>query len=408
MRALVVGAGFAGLAAADELHRAGVEVTVLEARDRVGGRVWSVPFAGGVVERGAEFILPGYETLLGLAERLGLPLVRKGTLYGDREPRGGEPVTRGEVTEAIARITSVGVPTGAATLADALGSYELPRGAAEAIRARIEVSCAYPADDLSPDVVVEGAAVFGQFDSYTVEGGNDRIAHSIADALGDRVHLSSPVRRLAWSEEEVRVRAGSHVAVADVAVIAVPATLLGTITFEPALPDDALTAFGHVAYGQAAKLFVALREGAPPSQTLCVPGRWWCYTQLGPDGRPAPFVAAFAGSQGALDELEVQDGPERWVSELVRLRPDLEIDPDSAFVSTWQDDPWARAAYSAMSARYGIDTETLTRPVGPLVFAGEHTAGRWHGLMEGALRSGARAAQQLLHAGALREFGSNA
>jgi monoamine oxidase len=181
-------------------------------------------------------------------------------------------------------------------------------------------------------------------------------------------------------------------------VIAVPATLLGTITFEPELPDEVLSAFARVAYGQAAKLFVALNSPAPPSQTLSVPGRWWCYTQLGPDGRPAPFVAAFAGSPDALAALELQDGPDRWVSELALLRPDLDLDAGNAFISTWQDDPWARAAYSAMSAEYGIDTDTLTQRVGPLVFAGEHTAGPWHGLMEGALRSGTRAAQQLLQA----------
>ena len=62
----------------------------------------------------------------------------------------------------------------------------------------------------------------------------------------------------------------------------------------------------------------------------------------------------------------------------------------------WHADPWARGAYSAQSASSGLDTEELVRPVGPLAFAGEHTAGPWHGLMEGALRSGARAAQQLL------------
>ena len=67
---IVVGAGFAGLAAADALARGGVEVMVLEARDRVGGRVWSVPFAGGVVERGAEFILPHDRTVIAVAERL--------------------------------------------------------------------------------------------------------------------------------------------------------------------------------------------------------------------------------------------------------------------------------------------------------------------------------------------------
>ena len=93
-RVVVVGAGFAGLAAADALREQGSEVTVLEARDRVGGRVWSVPFAGGMVERGAEFILPQNTTVESLAERFDLPLVRKGTPYGRRAPRGAEAVPR--------------------------------------------------------------------------------------------------------------------------------------------------------------------------------------------------------------------------------------------------------------------------------------------------------------------------
>lgn len=388
-----MGAGFAGLAAADELHRAGAEVTVLEARDRVGGRVWSVPFAGGVAERGAEFILPGNESVRAAAERLGLGLVRKGTLYGDRELRGAVPVTREEVGAALQRIADAPPRRGdGRTLAEALAAYELPEGVAEAIRARIEVSCAYPANDLDASVLAEGAAAFGEFDSYTVEGGNDRIARSLAENLGDRVRLMSPVRRVAWSEGEVRVRAGTHVAVAEAAVIAVPVAVMGSITFDPPLRPDK----PKVDYGQAAKLFVALKAPVSPSQTLSVPGRWWCYTQLGADGRPAPFVAAFAGSPGALERLEVCAGPARWLAELERLRPDLELDRETAVVSTWHDDPWARAAYSAESASRPIDTEAWRRPVGPLAFAGEHTAGEWHGLMEGALRSGVRAAQQLL------------
>lgn len=149
-------------------------------------------------------------------------------------------------------------------------------------------------------------------------------------------------------------------------------------------------------YGQAAKLFVALRTPAPPSQTLSVPERFWCYTQLGQDGEPLPFVGAFAGSPGALESLEVAAGPGRWLEALGRLRPDLDLDVRTVLLSTWAEDPWVQGAYSARSASLPLDKELLRRPVGPLVFAGEHTAGAWHGLMEGALRSGERAARELL------------
>lgn len=72
MRVIVVGAGLAGLAAAEALHRAGVEVTVFEARDRVGGRVWSQAMPDGtVVERGGEFVLPGHDAVRAACARLG-------------------------------------------------------------------------------------------------------------------------------------------------------------------------------------------------------------------------------------------------------------------------------------------------------------------------------------------------
>jgi monoamine oxidase len=394
VKAVVVGAGFAGLAAADELLRAGAEVEVFEARDRVGGRVWSVPFAGGAtIERGAEFILPGCETLIETAERLGLRLVRKGTLYGDREPRGAGAVTRQQVLEAMAKIAAAAPPIGARTLLAALDSYGLEPNVAAAIQSRIEVSCAYPSDDLAASVLAEGAAAFGAFDTWSVEGGNDRIARGLAAGLENAVRLSAPVTRVGWSNGVVHVTAGDDECRADAAVIAVPASVLRAIEFDPPLPREK----ARVRYGQAAKLFVTLHAPAPASATLTVSARFWCYTQLGPDGAPAPFVAAFAGSPAALERLEVARGPERWLAALHRLRPDLELDSDSAVVSTWHDDPWAQGAYSAESATCPIDTDALTRPVGPLAFAGEHTAGEWHGLMEGALRSGVRAAQELLH-----------
>jgi monoamine oxidase len=95
MKVAVIGAGLAGLAAADELRRHDAQVVVLEARDRVGGRVWSRELENGaVVEMGAEFVLPGNEVVRGTAADLGLELADKGMRYGRREFRGGDRVDR--------------------------------------------------------------------------------------------------------------------------------------------------------------------------------------------------------------------------------------------------------------------------------------------------------------------------
>jgi monoamine oxidase len=129
---------------------------------------------------------------------------------------------------------------------------------------------------------------------------------------------------------------------------------------------------------------------------LSVPGRWWCYTQLNADRQPLRFAAAFAGSPEAIAALDVASGPEAWLDAIEQLRPDLDLDRGGAMISTWDDDPWVRGAYSARAASASILNPELSRGQGPLAFAGEHTAGRWHGLMEGAIRSGRRAARELL------------
>ena len=395
MKVIVVGAGFAGLAAADELWRAGADVEVFEARDRVGGRVWSVPFAGATAERGAEFILPHDTELTELARRLELRLVRKGTLYGNREPRGGATVSGDELAAAMEQLAALPEIRGE-NVYGALSRAGCESGVADAIAARLEVSCAYGADDLDASVLREGAGAFGDFPTHTVLGGNDRIAKRLAALLEDDVHLSSAVRWVRWTQREMKVHTDDAEARADAVVVAVPASVIEEIKFEPPLGEQKVDAHRSVRYGQAAKLFVPLRAPAPPSQVLSVPGRWWCYTQLGADGEPLTFVAAFAGSQRAIEALDLGNGPGQWADDLARLRPDLELDSDGAMISTWDQDPWVRGAYSARSAASSIENPELTRPVGRVAFAGEHTAGRWHGLMEGALRSGRRAARELL------------
>ena len=359
-RVVVIGAGYAGLAAGCELADRGVDVVVLEARDRVGGRVWSDRVGGAVIERGAEFVLAGYDVMRELAARFGLELADTGMSYYVREPRGVELETAAlqEAGLAAARAAAPG-----RSVAEVVGALDLPAAAAEAVLARVEISAALGADRLSAEVL-EHAAAFEPLPSHRIAGGNQRLADAMAARLGSRLRLRTPVHAL-------------HDVEADHIVLALPLPALR----ELALPDWKRAALDRVEMGHAAKLHVPLARPAPTSAVMSVPDRFWCWTAAGAEG----VLNAFAGSPAALDRLAVADGPARWL-ELVRgLRPELEL-ADGAVLTTWPD-----GAYSTA----GHDEELLAAPAGRLHFAGEHTAGPWAGLMEGALRSGLRAAREI-------------
>src|SRR5262245_160212 len=261
----VIGAGFAGLAAADALRTGGAEVTVFEARDRVGGRVWSVPFGeGAVIERGAEFILPGYEEMEALASRFGIPLVPKGTPYGRRVPVGDEAVSQADLEDAFASISD-SRPSDAQSAAEVIADLGLDPPIEALIRTRVSISNGHPVDDLEASVLDEGASTFGDFDNHTLEGGNMRLADALAAELGDAVHLSSPVRSVRWSDAGVNAATDRDEAEADAAVVAIPTPPLAEIEFDPPLEGATADALRAITYGRNSKLFLRLRSPAPPS-----------------------------------------------------------------------------------------------------------------------------------------------
>jgi monoamine oxidase len=365
---------------------------VFEASERVGGRVWSVPTDDlGIIERGAEFLFDDYAAQFALVERFGLELRRKGLQYGSREPRGGEPVSLAELIEAVAGLDDI---PGDTSVSAALAASGLRSAVAAALRSRVEISCGHVADDLSATELT--GAGFGDFETYTIVGGNMRLAECLAGSLARPVRLQTPVTRVTQNATGVVVGTAAGEVTADAAVVAVPARLTDDIAFEPALP--AAKQARSFLYAHGVKLAVRLREPVAPSATQSVPGRFWCYTELDRDGEPRPVLFALANSDTGLLAGGVDDGPGRWLDAIEELRPELRLDRSAVLFSTWHDQPWIRAVQVARSLARPVDDEAVARPFGRLSFAGEHTAGDMHGSMEGAIRSGQRAASEALAA----------
>lgn len=318
-------------------------------------------------------MLPGYETMQWLATRLGLSFREKGTLYGDREPRGGPPVTRDELLAAVAQLKNAH----GRSLAAALDALPATEGARKAIAARLAISTAHELDDQPASILADGAAGFGAFASHGIDGGNDLLARALAATLD--VRFGARVERIVWGDGGVAVDGEP----AETCVVATPAR---AVAFDPPLPEWKQRALDTVRYGEAAKVFLQLEHEVEPSATLSVPGRFWAWTEHG-----SRAVASFAATGRALDRLGIANGPERWAAAVRSLRPDLPYADAEPVLATWPG-----GAYSARSLSSPLDHESLAAPVGPIVFAGEHTAGEWHGLMEGALRSGLRAAAHCL------------
>jgi monoamine oxidase len=396
---IVAGAGFAGLSAATELAADGTDVLVLEARNRVGGRVWSQQLessdgAATVIERGGEFVLTGYDRLRQLAARHDLSLIDTGMSYYVRDPRGVPHLDAAGLARAGSLVARAAVSTGARSVLDVIATAALPEPDAEAVRARVEISCALEADRLAP-AVLEHVASFEPLPSHRVADGNQGLARAMADSLGaERVSLATPVEAVIQHDDRVSVRVGDGELDAERVVLALPLPVLRELPIDPPLPRWKLEQLARVEIGQAAKLHLPLAGPAPTSAVMSVPDRYWCWTAAVAGGRVGSVLNCFAGSPSALQRLHVSDGPERWARLVSELRPDLALVQAGALLTDWQEDPWAQGAYRA-EGLLAPDEGALEAPVGRLHFAGEYAAGQWSGLMEGALRSGARVAVEV-------------
>ena len=402
MRVIVVGAGFAGLMAADVIAGSGHEVVVLEARDRVGGRVWSAELVPGdprtIVERGAEFVLDGYDVMRAVLRELGVGLARTTMSYYDREPRGGEQTTRDDVARCAREVAALArAARPGSSVADVASAWQGPRAALAAFMSRVTLTHGMSAQRLAASSITGLAVDFEPRPCWRAAGGNQLLATGLARRLGPAVRQRCVVRSIEQDADGVRALTDDAELRGDAVIVAVPMAVLRELRFSPPPPDHLTDAWRRAGLAHNAKLHIPLTAPASASAVQSVPGRFWTWTATDGSGEVQPVLHAFGGTEEALAALDVAQGPATWADAVASLRPELGLDLDRALLTSWNDDPWAGESYSALTidAAPG-DDERLAAPFGRVTVAGEHTAGAWAGMMEGALRSGVRAAEEVL------------
>ncbi|MCI0633186.1 MAG: FAD-dependent oxidoreductase [Actinobacteria bacterium] len=396
---VVVGAGFAGLAAALALQDAGASTVVVEARARVGGRVWSLELENGsLAELGGEWIMPDDEVVPEISARLGLELAEAGVDYLRREPRGEGAVSL-EALDSFLRSADAflaGHDVPDAPLGELLEAVPGDDRARAVVRSRLQGTFAtdlslvawrsgWHAGRLAADPAVYRRVV----------SGNQSIARAAADALPD-VRLDRTVTGIEQAGGAVAVRSGDEAFRAAAAVVAVPAPIAAGLAFDPPLDPGQRTALEELPMGVASKLAVPLVGEPERCAVQCANAPFWFWVGDGGDGRTRPVVTSFAGSELAQEVLATASGdPGTWIRRIGSLAPELRFG-GPARMQVWANDPFARGAYSAWDPRSAARADMFARPHGAIAFAGEHTAGDHAGTMEGALRSGLRAAGQTL------------
>jgi len=227
--------------------------------------------------------------------------------------------------------------------------------------------------------------------------GNQSLPDAIASSLPD-VRLGHRIRSVTHGPAEVVVQVEGDLDVrAAAVVVALPAHVAAGMRFEPRLPDDVGNALRELPMGSASKLAVAVDGSPEPRAVQSAELPFWGWVANGGDGVPRRCMTSFAGSELAQVSLGATAGDAGpWLERLSAMNPDLTWS-GAPVMKTWALDPLAAGAYVAWDNRSWDRMEEFQRTVGRVAFAGEHTAGAdHHGTMEGALRSGVRAAMQVL------------
>ena len=442
---IVVGAGLSGLAAAREVLQSGREALVLEAADRVGGRILTEePIPGVFLELGAQWIGDTHHRMRALAGELGIELYAQfedgetsyefggqvlrgdgfGAQYGD-DVAAVERVLR--KLDAMAASVSVAEPW-AAPQADewdriTVGQWYDAQGLSPVGRELLEictvgilavptvevsllgllvnvVTCGVTADLLSES---EGGAQTQRF-----VGGTAQIPERLAAQLGDRVVLNAPVQSIEYSSDAVTVTCrGGVVARGRRVIVALAPTLAGRILYDPPLSGQRDQLTQRMPQASAHKMFALYDEPFWRADGLngqlisdAGPARMTNDSCM-PEGSGGPgIILGFLEGENARVEgrWSADRRHQAFRDELARHFGPRAGRPDLIVEGGWADKEWTRGCYNANPGPCGWIHfgAALSAPVGPISWAATETAQEWSGYMEGAVAAGERAAQEAL------------
>ncbi|HYO04115.1 MAG TPA: flavin monoamine oxidase family protein [Mycobacterium sp.] len=434
---VIVGAGFAGLTAARSLTGLGYDVVVLEGRDRVGGRSHTTTIAGVPVDFGGTFVGPTQTEVLELAAELGCPTVP--TYHEGKNLirwRGRVESYRSTIPklsilelldvsriqwrfERLGRQVPLGKPWTAPTahrldqqtLEGWLRSVHAGRSTRDlmAIMARVTWGCepdevsllhavryVKAAGGIGPMLDVEGGAQQDRFPA-----GTQQIALRMAEDLGDRVRLDHVVERIAHGADRVTVHTATEALTARAVVVAVPPEHRAIIAFDPGLPVGHADLARHWPQGKLSKAYAAYatpfwRADGRSGEALSDDGPVFITFDVSP-GDDGPGVLLGFTDAPTFDPLAPDARRACALKCFADLFGDRALHPIDYVDHRWGAEPFAPGGPTAAVPPGSWTTygQWLREPVGGIFWAGTETADEWTGFLDGAVRSGHRAAAEV-------------
>lgn len=441
---VVVGAGLAGLSAARILVANGVDVVVLEARNRVGGRVYTRPAGDGtLLDLGAQWIGPTQDRLAALAAEVGVSTFRSYDTGDNIEYRNGQrttysgaiPTTDPLVTmETVEKMLDLNIlasevpldapwtaPDAAALDAQTVATWMEANISSEGARSLLTLAVqavfsVEPRDlsllhflfyihsggSLNALVSVTRGAQESRF-----AGGAQFIANRVAEALSPRVVLNVPVHTILQDDAGVRVESDAMTVVAQRAIVAIPPTLAGRLRYNPPLPAlrDQLTQ--RMPMGTVIKVHCLYetpfwRDEGLTGQVTSDSGIIRITFDNSPEsGTPGVLLSFIEGDEGRIwGQKSLHERRTAVLECLVRYFGEQAGRPYEYIEQNWAEEEYTRGCYAGYmpTGVWSLYGQALRLPIGRLHWAGTETATVWNGYMDGAIQSGERAAAEALAA----------